>query len=327
MRARARAICILLTTAFAGCHIAPQPPADAGDPVDRGKPALREWRDVARDRAVPALVRMPSLDGFDAPFPVVLVSHGIGQSRQSYAYLGKALADAGFVVAHVTHVGSDESVYAEPDPFVAALARVSDPDERAERPLDLRFALDQLLADPEIGPRCDPTRVAVVGHSFGAHSAMALAGLRFDQETKTKPAFTDARVRAVVAISPQGPGVMGLTESSWDLIEAPLLTITGSDDVALDSLVNSDRSAAFERSASPDACYVSFDGATHDDFADAADPPPARRQAWVRDETARIAAMFLQRCLLATGDLADLREYRPPNGDWRLRGFGELPSE
>ncbi len=283
----------------------------------------RAWFDAQRGRPVPVRLRAPSEASKDlGPHAVLLLSPGIGQSRDSYAYLGRALADAGYVVAHVTHVASDERIYAAPNPFATALELIAQGTERQARPRDLRFALDQLLADPEFGPLCDPQRVAVIGHSFGAHSALALAGLRFDQSPNAKPAYLDPRIKAVVAISPQGPGALGLTATSWDAIEAPLLTITGSEDFAIDSLVSQDRAAAFERSASVDACFLALRGATHEDFADDADPPVGvTRQAWVRTETVRLSLLFLRHCLSDTAGPAEIHDYRPPAGDWRIRGF------
>ena len=41
------------------------------------------------------------------PAPAVIVSHGLGGSREGYAYLGRHLASHGYVVVHVTHLGSD----------------------------------------------------------------------------------------------------------------------------------------------------------------------------------------------------------------------------
>ena len=35
------------------------------------------------------------------------VSHGLGGSHEGYAYLGRHLASHGYVVVHVTHLGSD----------------------------------------------------------------------------------------------------------------------------------------------------------------------------------------------------------------------------
>lgn len=51
-----------------------------------------------------------------------------------------------------------------------------------ERPRDLSFLLDQLLADPRYSSRIDLARVGVLGHSSGGYTAVALAGGRYDIE-------------------------------------------------------------------------------------------------------------------------------------------------
>ena len=65
------------------------------------------WRDEKRGRDVPVKLYRPAVP---SPAPVVLFSHGIGEDRDSYAYVGKALAEAGFLAVHITHAGTDRAV-------------------------------------------------------------------------------------------------------------------------------------------------------------------------------------------------------------------------
>src|SRR5579885_3303466 len=69
-----------------------------------------DWVDAARQqRAVPVTVYAPK--GGDGPFPVILFSHGLGGTRDGYAYLGRYWASYGYVVVHVQHLGSDDGVW------------------------------------------------------------------------------------------------------------------------------------------------------------------------------------------------------------------------
>ena len=82
---------------------APTAKAQAPEPSDT------VWRDSARNRAVPVRLRWPAAQP-PAPsggWPVIIYSHGLGGSRAGGEVWGRAWADAGFVVVHVQHAGSD----------------------------------------------------------------------------------------------------------------------------------------------------------------------------------------------------------------------------
>lgn len=61
------------------------------------------WHDEKRNRDVPVKI-------YGDRGPVVIVSHGIGEDRDSYAYLGRALARHGFRAVHITHAGTDRAM-------------------------------------------------------------------------------------------------------------------------------------------------------------------------------------------------------------------------
>src|SRR6218665_3828498 len=68
-----------------------------------------EWKDTARGgRTIPWRAYLPVKS--DKPVPVVIVSHGLGGSRDGMGYLGEALASHGVATIHIQHAGSDESV-------------------------------------------------------------------------------------------------------------------------------------------------------------------------------------------------------------------------
>lgn len=166
--------------------------------------------------------------------PLVLISHGTGGHEMGHAWLARQLAAEGYLVLSVRHPG---------DHFQDR-SGVSRPDYLAERPRQLSRALDALLADPLWGPRVDTRRIAAVGHSAGGHTVLALAGGQPDRVrlvnhcspagaglqgdaamcrlggfspdkpapvlpagSAALPSVKDARIRAVVAMSPLGQGL------------------------------------------------------------------------------------------------------------------------
>ncbi|MBY0464546.1 MAG: hypothetical protein K2W33_06350, partial [Burkholderiales bacterium] len=118
-----------------------------------------QWHDDSRQRQVQAKLYMPPATAFAQPVPLVVFSHGIGGSREGYSYLGKNWAAQGYASLHVQHEGSDNRLWAgNPLALVARLHDAAQESEALNRVHDLRFALDQVLANAELAPRLDATR-------------------------------------------------------------------------------------------------------------------------------------------------------------------------
>ena len=101
--------------------------------------------------------------------PLVVLSHGMFGNARNQAWLAEGLVAQGFIVAAIDHPGT------------STFQR--DPDQRRElwqRPRDISRTIDDVLADPTMGPLVDPDRIYMAGHSLGGFTAMALAGARFD---------------------------------------------------------------------------------------------------------------------------------------------------
>ncbi|GAB4344549.1 MAG: alpha/beta hydrolase [Cyanophyceae cyanobacterium] len=117
--------------------------------------------------------------------PVVLISHGLGSERATFAYLARHLASHGFAVVLPEHPGSNQTRLS--DLLDGRANEVADPLEFVHRPRDLSVLLDELAAsgipDRTFRGQLDLGRVGVIGQSFGGYTALAIAGatLNFGQ--------------------------------------------------------------------------------------------------------------------------------------------------
>jgi hypothetical protein len=109
-----------------------------GSPAAAASEGFTEtWHDAARDRSLPVRLRLPAGDG---PAPTILLSHGLGGSRDGLGCLGRALAEAGFIVAHLQHPGTDSALWqCRAYAFGAMAAAIVDP--RRKRPVTVRPAV------------------------------------------------------------------------------------------------------------------------------------------------------------------------------------------
>lgn len=222
----------------ARAHEAGQPVASSASPapealeVDASRFTERsfDWFDNQRQRRVPAKLYLPAGRPVAGSVPLVVFSHGIGGSRDGYRYLGQYFAAHGFGSLHVQHVGSDRQIW-RGNPF-ALTARLSDAAQAAEalhRVQDLRFSLDQILAEPE-GARFDTRRIAAAGHSYGANTTLLIAGAMVEQNGQ-KVSLRDPRISAAIIISAPPFYDQGDPRQILGGIDIPSLHITATEDV------------------------------------------------------------------------------------------------
>ncbi|MHC5755387.1 MAG: alpha/beta hydrolase [Nostoc sp.] len=215
--------------------------------------------DLSRQRRFPADIYLPTAQ---TPRPIIVISHGLGSDRTSFAYLAEHLASYGFVVAVPEHPGSDAR---QLQALLAGTAnRVTNPRELIDRPLDIKFLLDELTrlskSDPTFRGGLNLEQVGVVGQSFGGYTALALAGakINFEQLKADCPAsedtlnislllqclglnlpnakynLSDARVKAVIAIDPVDSSIFG--KASLSQIKIPVMIVSGSSDTVAPAL-------------------------------------------------------------------------------------------
>ena len=187
------------------------------------------------------------------PRPIVLLSHGDRGQSTNLAWLAERLAEQGYLVAGVDH-WLNTTLNNEPEETLRLW----------NRPLDIRFVLTRLLADPAWGPRIDPRRIGVAGHSSGGYTAFALSGAIFEPErmdaycqsdsrgpdceltaeadaaqvdfVQASKSYRDERVRASFAMAPAVGA--GIQVSSLARITTPVHVVTTRDDELLDPTRN-----------------------------------------------------------------------------------------
>lgn len=223
------AACSLASAAEVGWRSMTMPAAVAGVPVPVAlwypAEAGADVRNVPMGpfgvRAAPGAPAAASLRG------LIVVSHGTAGTELGHARLAEALAARGYLVAALRHPGDnwqDETLRTQ------RAERYFD-----ERPRQVSRVIDALLDDAAWGPRiardARGPRVGAVGHSAGGYTVIALAGglpdaqrvathcreraaedpifcgLQRGTSGNAPPPATgaplkDARVRAVVALSP-----------------------------------------------------------------------------------------------------------------------------
>lgn len=238
-------------------------------------------------RTFPVDIYLPRMASLHL-LPVVVISHGLGSDRTSYAYLARHLASHGFAVAVPEHPGSGQQQ------LLALLNgqadNVADQKEFVDRPLDIKFLLDELSqhsqSDSTFQDRLNLRQVSVIGHSFGGYTALALAGARIDfnqlqQDCATNLNDTlnvslvlqcqalilprrvynlsDSRVKAIIAINPIDSSVLG--PSSLSRIQVPTMLLAGSADTVAPALL--EQIQPFTWLTAPQRYLTVIEGATH----------------------------------------------------------------
>ncbi|HYI10184.1 MAG TPA: alpha/beta fold hydrolase [Thermoanaerobaculia bacterium] len=221
------------------------------------------FRDTQRNKDIPFSIHYPTRSG---PHPLILFSHGFGGSYRTYVALTSYWASQGYVVIAPSHAdsGRRRDVRRAEDIWESQT-----PADWRERVRDLTLFLDSLdeleRRYTELQGKIDRTKVAVGGHSYGAFTAMLIGG------TRTFPgatAYADPRVKAVLAMSPQGPSdVRGLTAESWNELRIPALFMTGGMDRGVTETETPEwRRQAYELSPAGDKWLIVLEGARHGSF-------------------------------------------------------------
>ena len=274
-----------------------QPVAPSGDTglFDTGPLVSERFDDNLVDgpggRMLPLRLRVPQPCVAATPRPVILFSHGLGGSKAGGARWGEHWASHGFVVVHLQHPGSDESLWRTgPGTFEPARLRLGmTPEQAILRVRDVGAVLDWLTERQARDPRLaclDLARVGMSGHSFGAQTTQVVAGqgrlvwpAAANQPGSAAPAtpLREPRIRAAMAFS---PAIRGADEAAVAAITLPFMVITGAldDGGALTGVTPAMRRAVYERLPPGNAFLLWFAGGDHMVF-NGGSPRAARQEA------------------------------------------------
>ena len=95
---------------------------------------------------------------------------------------------------------------------------------------------------------------------------MLIRGVTTDPGTEKAKSFRDQRVRCILPISGQGTGQQGLTDKSWDALQVPMMTITGTRDQGAGGQGVEWKKEPYKYSPTGDKYLVVIDGANHLSF-------------------------------------------------------------
>lgn len=182
--------------ASAGFMVLSQPRADA-PPVEVGV-----WYPTNAPPARMALGLWSHTVAAGAPvvgerLPLIVLSHGNGGFFGSHADTAQALAEAGFVVAALTHPGDN---YRDQSRATAMW----------DRPASLSALIGWMLDASPLKARLDPERVGAFGFSSGGFTVLAAAGGepdlgRIPAHCKVRPANFDCKLTATRPVPGDAP--------------------------------------------------------------------------------------------------------------------------
>ncbi len=153
------------------------------------------------------------------PLRLVILSHGSGSSPLVYRTIASHLARSGYVVAMPEHPGDNRN-----DRSMSETV-----ENLRDRPRHVRLTVDAACSDAEIGPHVRGDDIAVIGHSMGGYTALALAGGKPWAGPGQRVEVTkDPRVKALVLMAP-ATGWFGLNDSLQD-VTVPILMLVAEHD-------------------------------------------------------------------------------------------------
>ncbi|NET59287.1 MAG: alpha/beta hydrolase [Symploca sp. SIO2E6] len=248
---------------------AAEPPVDVSTLPDLRLTGSEKWRKASftlinptREEPVPFDIYLPtSLEkqGNTAELTqLVIISHGLASSRQTFAYLAQHLASHGFGVAVLEHPGSNTQ---RVNRLFAGFGEPPKPEILINRPLDIKYLLDELSAKAQSEPnrfgKLNLQSVGVIGQSLGGYTALAAGGATLDFANlttecaqaeadislnlslllqcqgldlpRTTTNFRDERVKAVMAINPVSSAIFG--REGMAQIQVPLMMISSTQDI------------------------------------------------------------------------------------------------
>ena len=258
-----------------------------------------DYRAVTRDPGITATlhgqaVRDAAPLNTEAPFPLVIISHGYPGNRYLMSHLGENLASKGFITASIDH---KESTYDDQKAFASTLYN---------RAFDQLFVLNEMERLGRAGSgsflsgRLDASHTGIVGYSMGGYGVVNVIGGGYSKASETVNGAPpnkllavrgaanaeyrktmDPRIKAAIAIAP-----WGMVGGFWDAeglkgIATPVLFVAGSaDDVAG---YEKGTKAIYQGAVNADRYLLTFVNANHN----AAAPIPAPAETYAAAEAGK----------------------------------------
>lgn len=150
-------------------------------------------------------------------FPLVVISHGSGGSHLLYRTISIHLAKNGYVVVMPEHYGNNRNNNTLADTK----------ENLVNRPRHISLTIDEILYKSSLGNSIEAESIAVIGHSMGGYTALALAGgIPRTKEGEKVEAPSDPRVKALVLMAPGAGWFM----NSLQRVNIPILMYTAEHD-------------------------------------------------------------------------------------------------
>lgn len=216
-------------------------------------------------------------DAKEAPYPLVIVSHGYPGSRVLLTYLTENLASKGYVVVAIDHT---ESLHGDKGAFSSTLLN---------RALDDNFVIDQMSkmgakgSSSFLAGLVNADKTAIVGYSMGGYGALNATGVGINQATVNTyapagklaarqvgnpeyMASLDPRIKTIVAFAPWGGTVFDADGLKG--LKVPALFIGGTADTTA-GFANIKR--FFDQAVNSDRYFLVYENGAHEI---AVNPPP-----------------------------------------------------
>jgi predicted dienelactone hydrolase len=117
--------------------------------------------------------------------PLIVISHGRVGTFAGHHDLAESLADAGFIVAAISHTGDTAT----------DMSRTDDLSILVERPADIRRLVDFMLGPWPGAPKIDAGRIGFFGFSRGGYTGLVLIGGKPDFRKGLALCPPDAKIR------------------------------------------------------------------------------------------------------------------------------------
>ncbi len=195
--------------------------------------------------------------------PIIVLSHGLGSNRRTFAYLAEHWTSYGYAVLVLEHNETSTDRFSR---FLSGLAAPPSARELLRRPQDITAALDHLTQRAQTNPalaNLDLEAVGVAGQSLGGYTALAAGGAqinrpqlnRYCPEEVSRFSLNisiplqcrildlpqdisletrDKRVTAVLAINPLTSQIFG--RAGLEPLNIPVMLVAGTHDYVAPAL-------------------------------------------------------------------------------------------